>query len=71
MNTSTSQEQDSAAYDPLLDPGYWKRELRLSAAQAKHLTVPMMNQLARCKDDDARRILMNARMQGHEWRKAK
>lgn len=42
---------------------YWQDRLGLSDVQTKNLTVPMMNQLERCGSDEARRILMDARMQ--------
>jgi hypothetical protein len=47
---------------------YWKKRLHLSEYQTKHLTIPLMEQLVRCKDEEARRILMRARMEGHAWR---
>lgn len=63
MDTSPPEE-----HDPQLTRRYWKRMLKLTEAQATHLTRPLMAQLVRCKDDEARRIIINARMAGHEWK---
>jgi hypothetical protein len=69
MNTSTSRDADPP-FDETLTREYWKKKFNLTETQAKHLKAPLIQQLIKCKDDEARRILMKARMQatkGNKW----
>lgn len=60
MDTSPPNEQEFHS------PEYWRKRLKLPATQK--VPPSLVAQLERCKDDEARRIIMNARMEGHEWK---
>jgi hypothetical protein len=69
MTTSTSQEQVPPFEEIVQQRQYWKMRLKLRYTQTKHLTTAFMEQLMRCKSDEARRILVAARNEGHRGRK--
>ena len=49
---------------------HWKQKLQLTEQQARHLSAELLEQLENCKSDEARRILIKSRMEGHEWRRS-
>ena len=62
---------DEQPDDPLhVKRSHWRQKLQLTAKQARRLSAEFLEQLANCKSDEARRLLIKARMEGHEHRRA-
>lgn len=69
MDTSRDQTPSEEEEKRLITEAreYWTKRLNLTPGQGDKLSVPLMRQLAKCKTDEARRLIMSARMAGHEW----
>ena len=49
---------------------YWRQKFQLTEKQVRRLSAELLDQLENCKSDEARRILIKSRMEGHEHRRS-
>jgi len=48
---------------------YYAELFHLTSKQRKHLSVELLDQLDKCQSDVARKLLINARQDSHEFRR--